>query len=469
MSEKKRSKTLSKSSFIRGRQCLKSLYLYKNRYFLRDPISYDQQLKFRRGHHIGVLAQKLFPGGINLSPRHPSQQRKAAEDTLKAIKEKVPVIYEAVFMTDKYVAIMDILVLVGNEYHAWEVKSSLKISETYLQDLSFQYFVMSESGFKPEKIGIIYLNSEYRLNGELEPEKVFIKKDLTEEIILYQKETAQYALEAYNVMFAESSPEIEVGPHCFLPYPCEFYSHCHKKYLQSPILNLAGLSIEEKYDLLKSEAEHTKECNFKSIFLQNQCLALQTGQDIFDKALIKELFDNISTEYLPVFLHILSVQKTLPEHQGDKLFMRKPMAAALSYGNREFFKNFSESNTPLNDLIIFIEKHAPKHQILIFDEENLLPDQFTERLDDKGFELINIFDYFASGIWCSKAFAPDYSPSAIRNNAMKKRPQYFDHLALLLDLDKEKIDNPDLTIKNYVISNLRSIQEIYGRLYAQIV
>ncbi|PLW92812.1 MAG: hypothetical protein C0592_08845 [Marinilabiliales bacterium] len=466
MSEKKKSKkTLSKSAFIRGQQCLKSLYLYKNRYFLRDPIPYDQQLKFRRGHHIGELAHKLFPGGVNLSPGHPSRQKKAAEETRIAIEQKTPVIYEAVFMTEEYVAIMDILVLVGNEYHAWEVKSSLRISETYINDISFQYFVMSAAGFKPEKAGIIYVNKDYVLEDDIDPDALFLKEDLTDEIRSRQNIIAELAPESYNVMFADSSPEIEVGLHCFSPYPCEFYSHCHKKILKSPLLKLAGLSTEEKYSLLNSETDQIEQCHFEDDFLRKQCEVLSTGKSIFDDDLLAELFEMVYTENPPLFMHILSVQKSLPEHKGDRPYMRKPYAAALADSSDEYYEDFSMSDTPLKDLLSFITKNTNEQQIIILDDEELLPDDLIEKLDDIGVELVNIHPWFLRGIWVSKDFSPDYSGKTIRNSVMKDRPRYFDRLALLLDIDKGKIDDPANAGKNYVVENLRSLQGVFARLY----
>ena len=55
---------LSKSTFIRGLQCEKSLYLYKKHYKLKDSTSPSLQAIFDQGNQIGVLAQSLFPGGI---------------------------------------------------------------------------------------------------------------------------------------------------------------------------------------------------------------------------------------------------------------------------------------------------------------------------------------------------------------------------------------------------------------------
>ena len=81
--------TLSKSTFIRGVQCLKSLYLNKHRPFLRDRLTPEQLAKFRRGHEVGKLAWQLFPGGKNCAPGHPSQYAKALENTRKLIAEEI--------------------------------------------------------------------------------------------------------------------------------------------------------------------------------------------------------------------------------------------------------------------------------------------------------------------------------------------------------------------------------------------
>ena len=67
---------LSKSTYIRGLQCTKSLYLNKHFPGLKDPISDKQQALFNRGHKVGELARKLFPGGTDAFP---GSYRKTAE------------------------------------------------------------------------------------------------------------------------------------------------------------------------------------------------------------------------------------------------------------------------------------------------------------------------------------------------------------------------------------------------------
>jgi len=48
---------LSKSQFLRGLQCCKSLWLYRNRPELRTPPDEAQQAIFETGTNVGIRAQ----------------------------------------------------------------------------------------------------------------------------------------------------------------------------------------------------------------------------------------------------------------------------------------------------------------------------------------------------------------------------------------------------------------------------
>jgi hypothetical protein len=77
---------LSKSTFIRGLQCEKSLYLYKHHYNLKDAISPQLQTIFNQGNRLGELTQDLFQGGVDTSPlRHFKMQESVVKT--KAFRE----------------------------------------------------------------------------------------------------------------------------------------------------------------------------------------------------------------------------------------------------------------------------------------------------------------------------------------------------------------------------------------------
>ncbi len=58
--------TLSKSQYIRGLQCLKSLWLYKHRPKLRAEPKEETEALFATGYRVGDLAKALFPGGMEM-------------------------------------------------------------------------------------------------------------------------------------------------------------------------------------------------------------------------------------------------------------------------------------------------------------------------------------------------------------------------------------------------------------------
>ncbi|MCI0807404.1 MAG: DUF2779 domain-containing protein, partial [Chloroflexi bacterium] len=68
---------LSKSTFLRGLQCHKSLYLNRYRRDLRDPIGPELQAVFATGREVGELARGLFPGGVPSKPPKSFQFQRA--------------------------------------------------------------------------------------------------------------------------------------------------------------------------------------------------------------------------------------------------------------------------------------------------------------------------------------------------------------------------------------------------------
>lgn len=88
---------LSKSTFLKGCQCPKALWLYKNQPELRGEISSGQQAIFARGTEVGKLAEQLFPNGIDARPVDTFSYQQSVLDTEKFIANGYSVVYEAAF------------------------------------------------------------------------------------------------------------------------------------------------------------------------------------------------------------------------------------------------------------------------------------------------------------------------------------------------------------------------------------
>lgn len=109
--------TLSKSQYIRGLQCYKSLWLYKNKPELRDTPDAQSESAFNTGYQVGDLAKELFPNGVEIE-FDSSNFNGMIQKTKKLIANGTEVIYEAAFKEDGIFAMADILVKNGV---AWDI------------------------------------------------------------------------------------------------------------------------------------------------------------------------------------------------------------------------------------------------------------------------------------------------------------------------------------------------------------
>ena len=101
MAENKQVSTyLSKSLFIRGLQCPKSLYLHKYHPELRDEISDEQEALFQTGFEVGKYAQQLFPGGIEI-PYDETSHASQLQITQAEIEKGTETLYEATFSHER--------------------------------------------------------------------------------------------------------------------------------------------------------------------------------------------------------------------------------------------------------------------------------------------------------------------------------------------------------------------------------
>jgi hypothetical protein len=322
--------TLSKSTFIRGVQCLKSLYLYKKRYFLRDPLSAEQQAIFSRGTNVGVLARQMFPGGKDATPPSLSLYSRAVTMTSDWITKKVEVIYEAAFQHENVLVALDILVSTPEGWVGIEVKSSCSISETYILDAALQYYVITGSGLNLTDIQIMYINPEYVREGNLVPMELFTTHSVLDQVLEKQAFIYDQLLREKEVIGMPHSPDIPIGLHCHNPYTCDFVGHCWKNFPRPSIFNLDTFSNEEQQRLFDqgfhSLAELAKSPGLNAD-QQNQINSHLNGEIFLDKGALSQ-FINISDEP-SVFLKVLHCRPAVPLFDGTRPYQHLPFAFAL--------------------------------------------------------------------------------------------------------------------------------------------
>jgi hypothetical protein len=171
---------LSKSQYIRGLQCHKSLWLYKNKPELRDTPNQAQESLFNTGFDVGDLAKQLFPNGVEIE-FDSSNFDGMITKTKDLIQNGCEVIYEATFKENGIFAMADILVKNQDSWDIYEVKASTNVKEYHLNDASVQWYSLSNA-INLNKVYIVHINNSYERNGTLDIKNLFSIVDITEEV-----------------------------------------------------------------------------------------------------------------------------------------------------------------------------------------------------------------------------------------------------------------------------------------------
>lgn len=216
---------LSKSIFIRGLRCYKSLYLNKYCSELRDKISKDQLALFQFGKDIGILAQSLFKGGIEIpyDGLTISEQIKMSKAEIKKSK----IIYEMAVSHKNVFIKIDISEKKGNSWNIYEVKAGSSIKDYYYDDISLQYYVLAGSGVLINKAFLVHVNKEYVGKENIDAEKLFNIVDVTK-ICKSKQDFVDYKiLKQKDILRRKGIPNIEISSRCNKPYRCDFMDHCY--------------------------------------------------------------------------------------------------------------------------------------------------------------------------------------------------------------------------------------------------
>jgi hypothetical protein len=319
---------LSKSTYIKGEQCLKALYLYKKRYFLRDRMPPERVAVFTRGIRLGLLAQQLFPGGIDCGIKSPRGYQKAIDKTRNAMNTGVRTIYEAAFLKHNTLIFLDILVKKDDGWHAYEVKSSVKLSETYYKDAALQNYVLKESGVDIKSFNLIYINRNYSYEKFQEIEKAFIIEDVTEEVESRYETTAENIKKQLTILLQPHSPKIKPGLQCREPYDCDFIGHCWKHLPEKSVFDIASLMFKEKVEIYENQGAEP-EVAIKLFSLgtttYNQLKSLIDNKLIVNK---KNLDDFLKGNKI-AFIQMLFFYPALPVFENTTPYRKIPFGFAI--------------------------------------------------------------------------------------------------------------------------------------------
>lgn len=369
-----RSPYISKTKFLHGLQCSKLLWSDYNAKHLFPAVDDALQAVFDQGHEIGALAKKMFPDGVEVDV-DAADFEGAIQLTKKHLAARRP-IFEATLSANGGYARVDILNPVSiDSWDLIEVKSTTRLKENvHLPDIAFQAFVLRSAGIKLRKCYLAHINNEFVRDGEIDPKKFFMLKDVTSQISVLIRDIEGQLDEMKIVIRKSSQPETPIGLHCDHPYTCALHDHCWSFLPPRNVLELYDDRKGRGWDLLKREVLRLDEIpadyslsakqeiqrataisgkpHAKTIQIQTFLKGLQYPLHFLDFETFQTaipMFDGTSPyEQIPFqfSLHIVHKAGAKPEH-------RQFLAEGRSDPRAEFMRELKSSIEPSGSIVVF--------------------------------------------------------------------------------------------------------------------
>ena len=367
---------LSKSRYCKAVQCKKIIWLKKHK--PEYAIQKAKDTVLNNGTAVGQLAKGLF--GKYEDIEFNENLDIMIKQTQELLNNKPNIITEASFNYNNNFCSVDILKNKLDGIEIYEVKSSTEISDIYLDDVAYQYYILNNLGFNIKKTCIVYINNKYIRQEELDLNKLFNIEDVTEITKTKQQEIKNniYELNKYMEENKENEPKDDIGIKCFKPYECEFWEYCTRNLPKPNVFDIkGGMHLDKKFEKYyegKISFEDLQNENLNPKYLEQIEFELNDLQSKIDKEEIKEIMKSL--KYPLYFLDYETYQVAIPEINGTKPYQQLPFQYSLhiikeegaeiehreflaDINDKDFIRHFAESlikDIPDNGSVIIYNK-----------------------------------------------------------------------------------------------------------------
>jgi len=319
---------LSKTLLLKGLQCPKALWLAKHPPDFELPEQPDLQARFDLGTEVGILAQQLFPGGVEV-PFSGLSVAEQVEQTRALIEAGEKVIYEASFAYNGIFVKVDILVKSdeGDCWKIYEVKMGTAVKEVNHNDVAIQDYVLENCGLSVCGNYLVHIDNSYVRQGEINVHGLFVAEDVRLEALKRQTRLP-YIITYLREVLAEDEPDVDIGTHCHNPYDCDFIPYCWRHIPKNSVFELRGAGAD-KFALYRSGCVTyaqlpLDELNPKQ---RQQVEATLKQQDAVDLAGVKEFLGSLW--YPLCHLDFETFSSPIPKFDATRPYQQVPFQYSI--------------------------------------------------------------------------------------------------------------------------------------------
>ena len=209
-------------------------------------------------------------------------------------------------------------------WKAYEVKSSTKVSETYIKDAAIQYYTITNSGVDLKDISIVHINNQYTKDGELDIHQLFTIESVYDQVLEFLPKIPNEVRRLKNVIESPEIPNVDIGPHCSDPYDCDFKGTCWKHIPDYSVFNISRLNKDKKFDLYNQGVVTLDQIDLGQTDLNpNQVLQVQSEVNGTTHIDIEEIRNFTNGLIYPLyFLDFETIGPAVPKYNGSRPYQQ---------------------------------------------------------------------------------------------------------------------------------------------------
>jgi len=305
------------------------LWLYKNKPEEIDSLNNERLME--QGNLVHEVARYLFGEHINII--YTDNLKEMIKDTAVTIESyKNVVITEASFNYKNNFCSVDILKKSNDTYEIYEIKSSTGVKDVYIDDASYQYYVLTSLGLNVSKCTLIHINNKYVKNGNIKLNELFKMEDITDKVRLLQAKVKDNIKDINEYLKYVNEPIKDISINCFEPYKCPFFKYCTKHLPINNVFKISDMSKKEKIKLYKegkNSFEDLLKSDIKDKYKQQIEYELFDKKDYLNKDKIEEFLNTLT--FPLYFLDFETFQMPIPLYDGIRPYEQTPFQYSLHY------------------------------------------------------------------------------------------------------------------------------------------
>jgi len=296
------------------------------------------------GNMIGDLAMGYF-GEFSEVPFTKNTAGMLAE-TKRLLDAGVRTIAEAAFAYENHFCMVDILrANDGGSFDIIEVKGSSgtadeedsfedkKFAAKYLHDMAYQYYVVTNAGYRVNKVFLMQLNKNYVRYGALDISELFVLNEATDKVLALQEDIPINIDGILSIAEQTEEPEDFLGTRCNSPYLCGYKQHCWREMPENNIYDIGFKMLKSKKDdyfqsgIVTFEDVVQAEIHLSDSQYRQVNTMLHDLPTYVNKEGIREFLDSIS--YPIYFLDFETFMPAIPPWDGTHPYMQLPFQYSL--------------------------------------------------------------------------------------------------------------------------------------------